>query len=56
MWLTDVFEFRSHAFLQHPASRNYDWTGIKFLMSGAAPLTAALSEQVVKLLPVSASD
>jgi 4-coumarate--CoA ligase len=38
--------------LQHPAAKGFDFSRIKFLMSGAAPLTAELNQRVVELMPV----
>ena len=36
---------------KHPASRKYDLSSVRQLMSGAAPLTAELSAQLVARLP-----
>ncbi|KAF9236497.1 hypothetical protein BU15DRAFT_76938 [Melanogaster broomeanus] len=36
---------------KHPATKEFDLTGIRFVMCGAAPLSAELMNQVVKILP-----
>lgn len=36
---------------QHPATKKYDLRHIKFVMSGAAPLSAELVERLVTILP-----
>jgi 4-coumarate--CoA ligase len=36
---------------KHPATKNYDLSRIRLLFSGAAPLSAELTDSVVKLLP-----
>ncbi|KAF9219269.1 acetyl-CoA synthetase-like protein [Gyrodon lividus] len=36
---------------KHPATKEYDLTGIRYMTSGAAPLSAELMNQVVKVLP-----
>ena len=36
---------------QHPATKKYDLSHIRYLMSGAAPLSSELTMQLVKILP-----
>ena len=36
---------------QHPATKKYDLSRIRYLMSGAAPLSSELTLQLVKILP-----
>ncbi|KAI0304294.1 amp dependent CoA ligase [Multifurca ochricompacta] len=36
---------------KHPATKNYDISHIRYLLCGAAPVSAELQEQVVKALP-----
>ncbi|KAI0270030.1 acetyl-CoA synthetase-like protein [Gloeopeniophorella convolvens] len=36
---------------KHPATKKYDLRGIRYLLCGAAPVSAELQEQVVKVLP-----
>jgi acyl-CoA synthetase (AMP-forming)/AMP-acid ligase II len=36
---------------KHPAVNNYDLSGIRFLISGAAPLSAELVNQLMKVIP-----
>ncbi|KAH7913981.1 hypothetical protein BJ138DRAFT_1144920 [Hygrophoropsis aurantiaca] len=36
---------------KHPATKEYDLTGVRFLISGAAPLSAELVNQLVKIIP-----
>ncbi|KIJ62740.1 hypothetical protein HYDPIDRAFT_30328 [Hydnomerulius pinastri MD-312] len=36
---------------KHPATKEYDLTGIRYMICGAAPLSAELMEQIVKVLP-----
>lgn len=38
-------------FCKHPAAKNYNLDGIRFLICGAAPLSASLVDQLVKILP-----
>ena len=36
---------------QNPATKQHDLSSVRFVMSGAAPLSAELTEQLVKVLP-----
>jgi len=36
---------------KHPATKNYDISHVRFLACGAAPVSAELQEQVMKVLP-----
>ncbi|KAH7926478.1 acetyl-CoA synthetase-like protein [Leucogyrophana mollusca] len=36
---------------KHPAVKDYDLSGVRFLISGAAPLSAELMKQLVKVIP-----
>jgi 4-coumarate--CoA ligase len=36
---------------QHPAVKEYDFSHVKYCMSGAAPLSGELIQQVTKILP-----
>ena len=36
---------------KHPAVKNYDLRCVKLVTSGAAPLSAELTQQIAKLLP-----
>ncbi|KAG1784859.1 uncharacterized protein HD556DRAFT_1461201 [Suillus plorans] len=38
-------------FCKHPAVKNYNLNGVRLLMCGAAPLSASLVDQIVKLMP-----
>ncbi|KAG1879088.1 hypothetical protein F4604DRAFT_1954267 [Suillus subluteus] len=38
-------------FCKHPAVKNYNLNGVRVLICGAAPLSASLVDQVVKILP-----
>ncbi|KAG2065600.1 amp dependent CoA ligase [Suillus decipiens] len=38
-------------FCKHPAVKNYNLDGVRFLLCGAAPLSASLVDQLVKIMP-----
>jgi len=37
--------------LQHPATKNYDLSHIRYLFCGAAPLSKEISKQLVNVIP-----
>lgn len=48
--LSFVYRFVTPNF-QNPEVKNYDMSSVRFVMSGAAPLSSELTEQLVKVLP-----
>jgi hypothetical protein len=40
-----------HGLLQHPAVKTFDLTSIRMVMSSAAPLSAELTAQLLRVLP-----